>query len=201
MSGMPWSKRLLQPSLLLTVAATGLMLLSGCQQDVVHQRSIAELTQKAQSLMQAGDYNGAVARLEAAYDLQPNEPKTMYNLAIAYQMQGSYDKALELFSQLQDKPGMDKAQIQKAMGITYEAKADLLDTQVHEQEENPKADKAQLQQKKQATQETYQLALQFYQQALTGNGLKNPEEVQKQIESLEAKLKPDSAGANSGEQP
>jgi tetratricopeptide (TPR) repeat protein len=200
MSGMPWSKRLSQPALSVAVA-TGLLLLGGCQQDVVHQRSIAELTQKAQSLMQAGDYNGAVSRLEAAYDLQPNETKTMYNLAIAYQMQGSYDKALELFSQLQEKPGMDKAQIQKAMGITYEAKADALDAEVHEQEENPKADKAQLQQKKQAAQETYQLALQSYQQALAGNGLKNPEEVQKQIESLEAKLKPDSAEPNGDAQP
>ncbi|HEY9685625.1 MAG TPA: tetratricopeptide repeat protein [Coleofasciculaceae cyanobacterium] len=200
MSGMPWSKRLSQPALTVAVA-TGLLLLGGCQQDVVHQRSIAELTQKAQSMMQAGDYNGAVARLEAAYDLQPNETKTMYNLAVAYQMQGNYDKALDMFSQLQDKPGMDKAQIQKAIGITYEAKADALDAEVHEQEENPKADKAQVQQKKQAAVETYQLALQSYQQALAGNGLKNPEEVQKQIESLEAKLKPDSAGADSGEQP
>jgi tetratricopeptide (TPR) repeat protein len=200
MFGTQWFNRASQPTLLAALTA-GLFLLGGCQQDVVHQRSIAELTQKAQSLMQAGDYNGAVARLEAAYDLQPNETKTMYNLAIAYQMQGSYDKALSLFSQLQDKPGMDKAQLQKNMGITYEAKADALEAEIHEQEEDPKADKAQLQQKKQAAVETYQLALQAYRQALADNGLKNPEEVQKQVESLESKLNPDPAEAGGGTQP
>lgn len=192
MRAMHWFNPRFQRQAAAVILAGSMMLLAGCQKDVVHQRSISELTQKAQAMMQAGDYNGAVARLEAAYDLQPNEVKTKYNLAVAYQMQGNYDKALSLFTELQNDPGMNKGEIQKAMGISYEAKADLLEQQAGELESDPKADKAQLQEKQQAAAENYQLAMQSYQQALA-TGVKNTDEVQKQIDALNAKLNPDTA--------
>jgi tetratricopeptide (TPR) repeat protein len=159
----------------------------GCQQDVVHQRSIAELNQKAQAMMQAGDYNGAVARLEAAHDLQPEEPKTTHNLAIAYQMQGNYDKALAMFNELLLKSGIDKAEIQKSIGITAEAKADKLSAEAKGMESDPKADKAKVQQLNQQAEESYALALDSYRQAV--GGLKNAADVQKQIAALEARKK------------
>src|SRR5437868_5059904 len=93
--------------LLTATLSLGLMLTlnSGCTQDVVHQRSIAELNQKAQTMMQSGDYEGAVSRLEAAHDLEPTEPNTTYNLAIAYQSKGDYPKAIAIFNQLLEHPG------------------------------------------------------------------------------------------------
>ena len=181
----------------LSVAVVGMSLvLTGCQQNVVYQRSMAELNEKAQALMASGDIDGAVSRLEAAHDLQPDEPNTTYNLAIAYQTQGSYDKAIPLLKHLVEKSQLDKAQVQKTLGITYEAKADQLAFKVSEAESDPKADKDKIPQMKAETQQAYELAIESYQQALPG--LKNAAEVEKQIEALEARLKKSQAAAEPG---
>ncbi|WP_303673156.1 tetratricopeptide repeat protein [Vampirovibrio chlorellavorus] len=182
----------------LSVAVVGMSLvLTGCQQNVVYQRSMAELNEKAEALMASGDIDGAVSRLEAAHDLQPDEPNTTYNLAIAYQTQGSYDKAIPLLKQLVEKSQLDKAQVQKTLGITYEAKADQLAFKASEAESDPKADKAKIPSMKAEAQQAYELAIESYQQALPG--LKNAAEVEKQIEALQARLKKTqaSAGADS----
>jgi tetratricopeptide (TPR) repeat protein len=160
---------------------------SGCQQNVVYQRSMAELNQKAQAMMASGDVDGAVSRLEAAHDLQPDEPNTTYNLAIAYQTQGSYDKAIPLLKQLLEQPQLDTAQVHKTLGITYEAKANELAAKVIEETQKPGSDAAKVQQFKDESSQCYQLAIESYRQALPG--LKNGAEVQKQIETLEALLK------------
>jgi tetratricopeptide (TPR) repeat protein len=160
---------------------------SGCQQNVVYQRSMAELNQKAQALMASGDVDGAVSRLEAAHDLQPDEPNTTYNLAIAYQTQGRYDKAIPLLKQLLEQPQLDTAQVHKTLGITYEAKANELAGKALEEADKPKPDPAKVQQWKDESTQFYQLAIESYQKALPG--LKNGAEVQKQIEALEAQLK------------
>lgn len=188
-----WSKKPFQNPLMVAGLLATLALFSGCQKDVVHQRSIAELNQKAQVMMQSGDVDGAIARLEAAHDLEPDEPNTMHNLAIAYQTKGDYDKAIPLFTQLMDKPGMDKAELYKALGVTYEAKADQLAGQAKEAADNPKADKAKTQQLNQQAEEAYGQALASYQQAIA-NGLKNPADVQTQIEALEARKKNPNSG-------
>lgn len=181
----------------LSVTVVGMsLILTGCQQNVVYQRSMAELNEKAQALMASGDIDGAVSRLEAAHDLQPDEPNTTYNLAIAYQTQGSYDKAIPLLKQLVEKSPLDKAQVQKTLGITYEAKADQLAFKVSEAESDPKADKAKIPQMKAEAQQTYELAIESYQQALPG--LKNSAEVQKQIEALQARLKKSQAAPEAG---
>lgn len=162
-----------------------LLAFTGCAgEDLVHQKSLAELNTKARQMLQAGDVNGAVARLEAAHDLSPEEPNTAFNLAVAYQMQGSHDKAIALFLQLLDKPGQDKSEIQRNLGITYEAKADALEAEG--KSVDGKTDPVQPEPFRQQTVDAYQAALQHYQMALSGS--RNAAEIQKQIEVLHAKL-------------
>lgn len=174
-------------ALALTLVVLPLSGLTGCQQDVVYQRSMSELNQKAQAMLASGDVNGAVARLEAAHDLQPDEPNTTFNLAVAYQTQGSYDKAIPLLNQLRDASALDKAQIHKTLGITYEAKADQLAAQVKEAEEQPKPDKTQIQILESESLQNYHLAIENYQQALPGLKAET-EAVQKQVDALQARL-------------
>jgi len=176
-----------------TFMALGILLSSsGCQQDVVYQRSLSELNQKAQAMMNAGDYEGAVSRLEAAHDLQPEEPTTTYNLAIAYQMKGDYDKAIATFQQVMDKPGINKAEVLKGLGISYEAKADKAMTEAKTLEESPKPDTTKLKQLKQEADTDFRQALEYYKQA--ESGLANPEEVKAQIKALEDSLKKQESG-------
>lgn len=178
---------------LVAFAALGILCsASGCQQDVVHQRSMAELNQKAQTLMNSGDYEGAVSRLEAAHDLQPEEPTTTYNLAIAYQMKGDHDKAIATFQQVLDKPGINKAEVLKALGISYEAKADKLAEEAKTLEESPKPDAAKAQQLKQEADAAYHQAVDYYKQA--ESGLADPSEVQAQIKALEDSFKKQESG-------
>lgn len=183
------------------LVVVGLFLLPACnQEDIVHQKSLAELNQKAQQMLQAGDVNGAVARLEAAHDLSPNEDNTTFNLAIAYQMQGSHDKAIVLFQQLLAKPGQDQGELYKNLGITYEAKADGLDSAARELEKDPKADKSQIATLKQQSMESYQLAKQNYEQAVSK--VKNSDQIQKQITLIQSKLEhPEGPTANEAVSP
>ena len=174
-----------------------LTLASGCKEDVVHQRSVAELNQKAQSMMQGGDYDGAVSRLEAAHDLDPAEPNTTYNLAVAYQAKGDYPKAIAIFNQLIEKPGPDNSpmsapQIHKAMGITYEAEADQLEASAKTLGNAPKGDKAKAQQLHHDSTVALQEALMHYQKALTG--VKDVQAISTQIQSIESKLKKADSG-------
>jgi tetratricopeptide (TPR) repeat protein len=173
---------------LLSAAIAVTMIFSGCnQQDLVYQKSLAELNTKAQAMLQAGDVNGAVSRLEAAHDLAPDEPNTTMNLAVAYQMQGNHDKAIMLFQQLLDKPGQDKADIEKNLGITYEAKADELDAKSKGPEDGVKPDPAQMEQLKQQSLDSYQSAMNHYQASMD---LKKSDEIEKQIAGIQAKLHP-----------
>jgi len=55
---------------------------------------IQTLNKKANTLMNAGDVDGAIAKLEAIKDLNPNVPQTNYNLGIAYYKKGNLGKAL-----------------------------------------------------------------------------------------------------------
>lgn len=170
-------------SKLIFLPLLAILLMSACQSgggNIAHQRSIAELNLKAQELMQAGDAKGAVARLESALDLEPNNTQTQHNLAIAYQNAGDYDRAVAMFTQLKDAPGVDKPEMLKSLGIAYEAKADTLwgKAQENEKEKQPLEQEA---------GQYYQLALDSYQQSL--DGLKHPEEVQAQIQALQEKLK------------
>lgn len=177
----------------LLLAAT--VMLAGCQAngggDLVYQRSIAELNQKARQMMEAGDYAGAVARLESAHDLEPDNVKTHYNLAIAYQMKGDYDKAIQAFTALVDKPGLNQAEIQKSLGIAHEAKGDQVLAQAREAEggEKPAEGEAAIDPTRLTDEAVahYQLAIEHYQKALPG--LEKSDDVQMQIEALQQKVR------------
>lgn len=179
----------------LTVVLTGF---SGCKTDVVHQRSISELNEKAQSMMQAGDYDGAISRLESAHDLEPNEPNTTYNLAVAYQARGQYEKAIAIFDELLRNPGpdnspMSSAQIHKNMGITYEAQADKLEAEASTLANDPKGDKSKAQELNRAARTAMEQALMHYRKALPG--LKDSEGIAAQIQAIETKLNKPDTGA------
>lgn len=185
------------PLSLLPLALLLLVSASGCQggASLAHQRSMAELNQKAQMLMQAGDTAGAIARLESAHDLEPNEPNTSYNLALAYQSMGNYDQAIGVFSQILDKPqpgGPEAGQVRKAMGITWEAKADKLAAEAKGSDEKAKPDPTKSQMLEQEATQAYKAAIDNYRQAIESGHLKDVAELKLQMAALEARLAKDS---------
>jgi len=114
-----------RPAILLV--ALPMLLLSACSQvDLIHQKPVSELNIKAQNLLQQGNVDGALSRLEAAHDLAPNEPTTLFNLAVVNQMKGNDDEAIRLFEQLLAMPGQDAGKIEYNLGIAYESQGDHL---------------------------------------------------------------------------
>ena len=117
-------KALWQRRTWLLLAFYGLMT-TGCADKAVYNPSIAGLNQKAQSLMQNGQTDTAIQRLESALDLNPAEVNTRYNLALAYQKKGDLDKAIPLLETLCLKPGsLDMNKILLSLGQVYETKGD-----------------------------------------------------------------------------
>jgi tetratricopeptide (TPR) repeat protein len=129
----------LQVMLSLLVVVWTALLLTGCQlpenlgdtSTMIHNRSVSDLNVKAKALMEQGDAPGAIARLESAYDLVP-APETLYNLAVAYQQVGNFDKAVAAFQKLLDakssQPLLSPFNLHRSLGIVLEAKADKLAT-------------------------------------------------------------------------
>lgn len=85
---------------------------------------IQTLNKKANALMQAGDIDGAISRLESINDLNPNFPQTNYNLGIAYYKKGnlkgaiaSLNKAVEL--------NRNFADAYYSLGVIYEDMAGM----------------------------------------------------------------------------
>jgi tetratricopeptide (TPR) repeat protein len=101
------------------------LLTTGCADKAVHNPSIAGLNQKAHNLMQNGQVDLAIQRLESALDLNPAEVNTRYNLALAYQKKGDLDKAIPQLETLSLEPGtLDVNKIYLSLGQIYEAKGD-----------------------------------------------------------------------------
>lgn len=100
--------------------------LTGCDRPVVHQKSVSQLNQKAAELMQEGDTAGAVARLEAAHDLVPDDGLVQYNLGIAYQGNDEPDKAIKtLTAFVQSHPNDSQARSAvQSIAVIYEQVAD-----------------------------------------------------------------------------
>lgn len=118
-------------SLLLIVLLGFNLVLSGCvdKQNVVTGKAVAELNAKAQALLQQGQTEDAVARLESAYDLNPEQLDTLRNLAIAYQANGQYQEAADKYRLLAEKDTANAAQWLQSLGIALEEDADSLKTQ------------------------------------------------------------------------
>jgi len=71
------------------VMLLSLFLLSSCS-----SLDVQTLNKKAVDLMNSGDVDGAISRLESINDLNPNIPQTQYNLGIAYHKKGKNQKAI-----------------------------------------------------------------------------------------------------------
>jgi tetratricopeptide (TPR) repeat protein len=135
---MPLSKFCLRPHHAVNPLVALVMLilvLSGCGgQGLMNRPSVAELNQKAQLLLSQGDATSAIGRLESALDLDPNQPNTLFNLAIAYQQTGKQNKAIPLLEKLlttNDRPGPRlpaevEDNVRQALSVAYEAQADTL---------------------------------------------------------------------------
>jgi tetratricopeptide (TPR) repeat protein len=133
-----------KPFLLTTLLL--MLLLSGCAKSAVYNPSIADLNQKAQTMLEAGDTQGAVNRLEAARDLNPKEPMTNYNLAIAYEKNSDSEKAIALFKEILESKsypnGVTEIGLKKNLAITLESQADEYTTQADKLREEKKTNEA-----------------------------------------------------------
>ncbi|MEB3245428.1 MAG: tetratricopeptide repeat protein [Vampirovibrionales bacterium] len=117
-----------------SVALLVALVFAGCQpasqlandpEGVLDRKPVAELNLKAQALLQAGDAKAAIARLESALDLAPNDPGTLYNLALSYEQSGESARSIALFEQLLqlNAPGIPKLNVHKSLGVLYEEQA------------------------------------------------------------------------------
>lgn len=123
-----------------------LFVMTGCDKASVYNPSIADLNTKAQAMLQNGDTKGAVSRLESARDLNPKEPLTMYNLAIAYEQNGDSEKSIALFQEMLDEkivpPGVNEFGLKKNLSVALESLADMYSVQADEATEKKKLDEA-----------------------------------------------------------
>jgi tetratricopeptide (TPR) repeat protein len=152
--------------------------MTGCGEKSVHNPSIAALNQKAQMLIQGGQVDLAIQRLDVALDLNPDEPITRFNLAVAYQAQNNFDKAITVLEGLLAKPnGLDPNKLHLVLGQVYEAKGDAQPLGKNTQP-NPEARRP-----------WYEKALAHYQQMQP----KNPA-VEAHMQQLQQALSGDNAG-------
>ncbi|MBX2860637.1 MAG: tetratricopeptide repeat protein [Vampirovibrio sp.] len=158
------TKPILSTLVAITLTIVTCVTMTGCNESIVYKRSIGDLNQKAQTLLQQGDTAGAVARLESALDLDPEEPSTLFNLAVAYRANGDLNKSIQAFKTLLEQGGGDKGKLLKSLGVVYEEIGDTLMTKSSEAgEENDAATEKTL--KKDAL-DAYELATQHYEEAL-----------------------------------
>jgi tetratricopeptide (TPR) repeat protein len=112
----------------------------GCQQSSVFQPSVAGLNQRAQQLLSEGRHDDAIARLQSALDLSPNDLTTQYNLAIAYQTANRNEAALPLLEGLRAHvQDAQKDRVLQSLAIAYEAQGDALIQQQATDKKNPPA--------------------------------------------------------------
>ena len=174
----------------------------GCSQEqMVYQRPVAELNAKAKQLMDGGQPQEAIGRLESALDLLPDEPATKYNLAVAYQQAGQYDQSLALFDDLLKHNEGDKNTLLKSMAVTYEAQADdaIAKSQAGPAPAPPKLSDADVKALTGKAIDNYKIAIQYYQKA--ADGLGNTEaasQLKSQADALNQKITQLSSGKPGG---
>lgn len=168
-----------------------LPMLFGCSQDLVYQRSVSELNQKAHQLMQQGDFQGAVSRLESARDLMPNESSIVYNLAIAYKENGQLDQSIETFEQFLEKfPSVaQKTNAMRSLGVVMEEKADKLLAEAWKQQQG-KAKVEVVQQLSEDGLGYYERAIALYEKMLQESALElsEKESIQTHIANLQQSM-------------
>lgn len=97
-------------------------LLASCTK-FISNPDIKLLNEKASQLMQSGDIEGAIARLESINDINPNFSQNNYNLGVAYYKNGKYEKSI---SALKKAVSLDKslADAYFTIALSYQEIAD-----------------------------------------------------------------------------
>ena len=102
----------------------------------INNIAVQELNNKAAEYMEKGDYESAMARLQASLDLDATMYETYYNLGIAAINAKKYDKAIEaLEGGIKIKP--DYADFYYSLGL---AQSDLADELMEPSEEDDSED-------------------------------------------------------------
>lgn len=154
-----------------SLAAISLLALCAC----TTRMDIQTLNNRAMQLMNSGDTDGAIARLESINDLDPNYAQTHYNLGIAYYNKKQYQKAL---GQLQDATRINPklADAYFTLGVIYE------DMASKEVEENKGNDPVKI-------YNFYVLSQQNYDKYLkTNENASDKEEITQKINDLETEI-------------
>lgn len=89
-------------------------ILTGCS-----NLDIEKLNKRANELMNAGDIDGAISRLESINDLNPNFSQTHYNLGVAYYKKKNYEKAITSLNKA-IRLKSDFAEAYYTLGVIYE---------------------------------------------------------------------------------
>lgn len=93
---------------------------------------VQTLNQRANELLNAGNIDGAIARLESINDLNPNFPQTHYNLGIAYYKKGDYEKSIKSLNKAVEL-NKNLADAHYSLGVVYE---EMALSEIKKQEEN-----------------------------------------------------------------
>jgi len=80
---------------------------------------IQTLNQRAIELMNEGNVDGAIARLESITDLNPNFAETYYNLGVAYHKKGDFKKSITALNKA-IKLKKDFPEAYYTLGVVYE---------------------------------------------------------------------------------
>lgn len=164
--------------------------MSGCSKSAVYNPSIADLNQKAQAMLEAGDTQGAVNRLEAARDLNPKEPMTNYNLAIAYEKNSDSEKAIALFEEILESKsypnGVTEAGLKKNLAITLESQADEYATQAEKLTEQKKANEANALTQKAI--DNLEKSKSIFESLMKNNEIKGLDEIKSHLEGLNQQI-------------
>ena len=187
--------------ILTTIVVLGAVSFSACsEEDVLYGNAVGALNEAAKTSVNRGNAKQAVAYLESAVVLKPAETSTLYNLAVAYQSNSQYDKAVETFNQLIKLQPDDTAKLYQYRAMALEEKADTLRADLNDaldtlessvpacttrsKRQEMEGDVEQLHQKAEAS---YQQAIEGYQAALTYEP-DNAEALQQQVSQLEDAL-------------
>ncbi|MGN0014380.1 MAG: tetratricopeptide repeat protein [Candidatus Gastranaerophilaceae bacterium] len=104
---------------LLVITILGVSLVSTA---CINKFAVQELNNNAQQLMQSGNIEGAIARLESSIDLDETVFETHYNLAVAYIQSKKYDLALKSLDKVKEL-NPDFAETYHSIAVANEEKA------------------------------------------------------------------------------
>lgn len=102
-----------------TVKTTFLLALTALLLTSCSNLDIQKLNKNALTLMNQGNVDGAIARLQSINDLNPNFAETHYNLGIAYHKKGIYDEAINSLNTAISLNGKF-ADAYYSLGVVYE---------------------------------------------------------------------------------